>query len=97
MSATMRAQDLTVGAVILPPPRELRLWMRRTLAEKGLAESALYLTVTDVHEGAPDKTGRWLVVTASQTPEWIGNGRVIPFRFKVRPETPWAVIRAAHA
>jgi hypothetical protein len=91
--AKVLANTLRVGDVILPPDRELRLWMRRDAQARGLPESALYLTVTDVREGNPDKGGRWLIVTSDQTPEWNGDRvRPYPFKFKVRPETPWTVM-----
>lgn len=87
------AETLKIGDVIMPPAREVQLWMRRTLAERGLVESALHLTITEIIEGAPDKRGRWLIVVADQTPEWnAAYTRVSPFRFKVRPESPWAKI-----
>jgi hypothetical protein len=82
------AELLAVGDVIMPPSREVRLWMRRRCVERGLSESALHLTVASVRESAPDGRGRWLVVTASHTPEW-NEGRELPFRFKVRPGTRW--------
>ena len=83
------ANTLQIGDTILPPPRELQLWMRKRLQEKGLNESALYLTVTSIEEGAPDKKGRWLIVRTDQTEEWCAGGKRLPFSFKVRPETPW--------
>ena len=84
------AETLRVGEKIMPPAREVRLWMRRRLDERGLAETALHLTITNIDEGAPDKNGRWLVITTEATPEWNeGYVRAIPFRFRVRPETPW--------
>lgn len=90
---TVQAQDLKIGDVIMPPAREVQLWMRRHLQEKNLPESALYLTITEIRESAPDKRGRWLVISADQTAEWnAGRATVHPFRFKVRPETPWPKI-----
>ena len=83
------AQTLKVGDVILPPAREIQLWMRRRLQENNLPESALHLTITEIHEGEPDKRGRWLIITSDQTPEWIGEGRIRSTRFKVRPDTSW--------
>jgi len=84
------AETLKVGDVIMPPPRELRLWMRRTLQERGLPESALHQTIINIEEGSPDKRGRWLIITAIHSPEWSTSGH--SFRFRVRPETPWAVV-----
>jgi hypothetical protein len=88
------AHALKVGNVIMPPAREVQLWMRRHAAERNLSESALHLTITSIHEGNPDKGGRWLIVTADQTAEWNSDrSRPYPFKFKVRPETPWPVIQ----
>jgi hypothetical protein len=86
------AHSLKVGDQIMPPAREVQLWMRRTLQERNLKESALHLTITDIHEGNPDKKGRWLIVTADHTAEWHGGHKPYPFKFKVRPETPWPVV-----
>jgi hypothetical protein len=89
----IRANGLRVGDVIMPPAREVQLWMRRVLQERNLAETALYLTITDIQEGTPDKRGRWLLVTTNQTDEWNGDrAKPLPFKFKVRPETPWAIL-----
>jgi hypothetical protein len=88
----IKAELLKVGDIILPPAREIQLWMRRTLQEKNLPESALHLTITEIREGNPDKNGRWLIVRCDQTKEWIGDGKSYPFSFKVRPETAWQKI-----
>lgn len=87
-----RAAELKVGDIIMPPAREIQLWMRRTCQERNLPESALHLTVRDVRHAAPDARGEWLLVTADQTPEWTGDSTPYPFKFKVRPETPWVII-----
>lgn len=90
----VRADTLKVGDTIMPPAREVSLWMRRHVKDKGLSESALHLTVTEIHEGASDKTGRWLVVSSDQSPEWNGGSPIThPFRFKVRPETLWQKVK----
>jgi len=90
----VRADALKVGDVIMPPAREVQLWMRRALAERNLPEAALHLTITGIDEGTPDKRGRWLIVTTEQTPEWNADRlRPMPFRFKARPETPWPKIQ----
>jgi len=84
------AHTLQVGDVIMPPPRELQLWMRRALAEKQLPESALHLTITKIHEGQPDKKGRWLVVTTDQSAAWNATMvKPVVFKFHVRPDTLW--------
>lgn len=84
------ASELKVGDTIMPPEREVRLWMRRDCTERNLPETALHLTIAAIEEGAPDKRGRWLLISTDQTPEWL-NGRPqrSPFRFKARPDTPW--------
>lgn len=88
------AETLKIGDVILPPAREVQLWMRRTLQERGLQESALHLTITAIDEAAPDKKGRWLMVTADQSAEWNATcSKAFPFRFKVRPASPWPKIQ----
>ncbi len=83
------AESLKIGDVILPPAREIQLWMRRHLQERGLPESAMHLTITEIHEGNADKRGRWLVVTADHAAEWFVSSNPYPFKFKVRPESPW--------
>lgn len=83
------AETLKISDVIMPPPREVQLWMRRHLQERGLPESVMHLTITEIHEGEPDKRGRWLWITADHAPEWFQSSKPYPFKFKVRPETPW--------
>jgi hypothetical protein len=85
------AELIKTGDMILPPEREMRLWMRRTVAERGLSESALHLTVTETYEGNPDKRGRWIIVEAKYPLEWNSNNSDT-FTIKARPETPWPVI-----
>ena len=86
---TITADTIRIGDVIMPPARELSLWMRRTVRERGLAESALYLTVTEIREGQPDARGPWLVVKTQQAEAW---GARLPFTFKARPSTTWPLI-----
>jgi hypothetical protein len=90
----VRAEMLKAGDKIMPPDREVRLWMRRDIQERGLAETALHLTVTEVREASADKRGRWLIITADHAPEWWrqGGSKPYPFRFKARPDTPWQLI-----
>ncbi len=88
------ASTLQVGDKIMPPEREVRLWMRRTLQERNLPESALHMTITEIREGNPDKNGAWLIVVADQAPEWFQQCKPYPFTFKVRPETPWQVVQS---
>jgi hypothetical protein len=87
-----RVDQLKVGDKIMPPAREVRLWMRRALLERNLPEAALTLTVTNITEGTPDKRGRWLLVATEQTPEWNEGRKALPFKFKARPETPWLTV-----
>jgi hypothetical protein len=90
----IQVQELRPGDVIMPPARELQVWMRRTLADRHLPESALYLTVTAVEEAF--RAG-WLKVTADQSAEWLQGIKPYPFKFLARPETPWIVVRRAAA
>jgi hypothetical protein len=87
-------RELKIGDKIMPPRREIRLWMRRHAAERNLPESALALTIIEIREGNVDKGGRWLVVKCLQTPEWTANfvdpdPAAHKFTFKARAETPW--------
>jgi len=79
--------DLKVGDVVAPPQREVSLWMKRTAAEKGLPESVLSITIESIHEGAPDKRGRWICVKGFLPQAWFGDGKRFPFTFKARPDT----------
>lgn len=90
-----RAAELKIGDVVMPPEREVRLWMRRSCREKNLPETSLYLTITAIRDAEPDARGAWLLFTADQTPEWFGDTKPYPFKFKARPETPWATISRA--
>lgn len=83
------AQCLAIGDKIMPPPREVQLWMRRDINARNLSESALHLTITAIREDNPDKRGRWLVITADHSPDWLQGRNPYPFKFKVRPDTPW--------
>ena len=85
-------EQLKVGDLILPPARELQLWMRRHCQELGLSESALHLTIREKYEGAPDKRGRWVVVKCDQTKEWNAGRQGGSFTFKARPETYWPTV-----
>jgi hypothetical protein len=87
---TKAAEQIQVGDVIMPPERELRLWMRKHVADKGLPETALHIKVVQVREGKPDKRGRWIVIRAEHTNILAFN--LFPFSFKARPETPWTII-----
>ena len=91
--AKVLAETLKTGDVILPPAREVQLWMRRSCQERNLPETALHLTVRNVREGRADKRGRWLVISCDQSPEWTKDQTTtFPFTFKARPETPWAKV-----
>ena len=92
MTTKRAAETIKIGDVIMPPAREVSLWMRRHTVQNGLSEDALLLTVKEIYEGAPDKTGRWLVIETDHSPEWnAGRERTFPFKFKARPATPWIV------
>ncbi len=87
-----KVSELKLGDVIMPPAREVKLWMRRELKGRNLPETALYLTITGIEEGAPDKAGRWVHITADQAREWFQGRKPYPFKFKARPETSWQKI-----
>jgi len=80
---------LKVGDVIMPPAREVSLWMRRDCQEKGLSESALHLTITEIKEGNYDKGGLWLIIKADHNDEWNAGRKAFPFSFKARPDSSW--------
>ena len=94
MTTKIAAEQLKIGDKIMPPAREVQLWMRRDIQERGLPESALHLTIIEVREGNADKRGRWLIIKAEHAPEWwrAENSNRYPFAFKARPETPWMVV-----
>ena len=94
---TIRAEELKVGDVIMPPAREIQLWMARAVKDRGLSDAALHLTITKIYEGAPDKKGRWLVISTDQSAEWNAGRGPSNFKFRVRPETSWALVAAAKA
>lgn len=93
----VRADTLKVGDVVMPPAREVQLWMARDAAEKGMSTADLGIMLTDVHEGAPDKKGRWIVFKGFLRDEWYQGRRQYPFIFKARPETPWPVVAMPQA
>lgn len=82
------ARNIQVGDVILPPERELRLWMRRHIQTHNLPECALHLSVKEIRETS-DKGGPWIVFKTQYPEAW---GHTSSFTFKARPETPWTVI-----
>lgn len=90
--ATVRADTLKEGDIVMPPDRELRLWMIRDAAEKGMSSSDLGIMLTDVHEGQPDKRGRWIIFKGYLRDDWYAGRRKYPFTFKARPETPWPLV-----
>lgn len=88
----INAEDLKPGMVILPPAREISLWIKRHLAEKGLPEESMYLTIVSVREGYADKKGRWILVKCDHTDEWNAGRMGYTTTFKARPETLWPVV-----
>ena len=77
-------EQLQVGDIILPPARELRLWMHRHCREHGFSDAALHLTIREKYDGAPDKHGRWVMVKCEQTEEWNMGRQGMSFTFKAR-------------
>lgn len=86
------AKLLKNGDKVMPPARELRLWMKATAKERNLSEDALILTIVDIKEGHSDKKGGWLVISAEQTPEWNQGRSPSNFIFWVRPTTLYPVV-----
>jgi hypothetical protein len=85
MLSKVKYSDVKYGEKVMPPAREVNLWMKRSCAEKGLPLSALLLTVAKVIPGAKvDKGGPWVLVEAFYTQEF-SNGRRI--KFFIRPQT----------
>lgn len=85
------AAQIRVGDVVMPPERELRLWMRRHVREHNLPESALHLHVEEI-KSTHDKGGEWVIVKARYDKTW--DARQFTFTFKARPETPWSILDA---
>ena len=86
-------ESLKNGDLIMPPERELSLWMRRDARDKNLAEDALLLKVLEIETFAKvDKRGNWIRIhalyseafTAYQTRPYP-QGR--EFKFLVLPTT----------
>ena len=91
-----KVSDLKPGDVIMPPPREVSLWMRDTLKREGLPESDLLLTIVEVKKGRTDTRGDWTVIKAKHTEGWLrrySNSDPMRnlFSFKARPDTLWLV------
>jgi len=89
------ASTIKAGDTIKPPARELSLWLRRDLAEKGMTEADAIMTVTEVKQGAPDKRGPWLIITAFMPDAWYAQcpRGPYPWHFNVRPDTLWPVVQ----
>lgn len=86
------ADQLRVGDIVLPPDRELKLWMLRDAAAKGIAPGDLGIMLTEVSEGFADKRGRWLLFKGYLRDAWYQGRKPHPFTFKARPETPWPLL-----
>lgn len=88
---------LKPGDVIMPPERELRLWMRRHAAENGMSENALTLTVMEAEFSHRDKGGDWHVIRTQRDPEWDAKvmRKGLPFSFHARPWSNWRLVRYA--
>lgn len=92
--AKILAKDLKVGDIIMPPQREVSLWMRKELEKRNLPESALYLKVEKVEETWADKKGPWLLVTTTHSEAWNQGRTSYPWKIKIRPNTLWPLIQA---
>jgi hypothetical protein len=93
----VRAEDLKVGDIVMPPARELRLWMKRHGAEKGMRPDELGIMLVDIHEGQPDKLGRWIWFVGYLRDQFYTGGKQHEFRFKARPDTPWTLVASPQA
>lgn len=77
--------EVVSGDKVMPPVREVSLWMKRDLITKGLSIESLLLTVNTVAQNwKQDKGGAWTLFDTNYSPEF-GNGR--RFTFKMRPST----------
>jgi hypothetical protein len=82
-----RMDQIQIGDKILPPARELRLWMRRDAQSRGIPEAEIYLTVTAIAEDQMTKRGRWLKITGNMSDRWNEDRQPYPFSFKAQPHT----------
>lgn len=85
---TNTAETIKIGDNVLPPERELRLWMRKHIKEKNLPENALHLHVEEIRQSS-DKRGPWLIFKTRYPESW---GHTDTFTFRARPQTPWTII-----
>lgn len=85
----MRVDQIKIGDKILPPARELRLWMRRWAQEHNIPEAEIYMTVLTIEEASPTKKGRWLKITGKMSNTWDEGKNPHPFKFLAQPHTSW--------
>ncbi len=83
------AETLKVNDVILPPAREIRLWMKAELLKRNLPKEALYMTIQDVKYGGEDKRGPWLLVVATLSSIWRDGRPSHGWSIRIRPGTLW--------
>lgn len=85
---TIKVSQIKVGDVIMPPAREVSLWMKRHIHDNGLSESALLQTVKEIYSSA-DKGGPWICFKSTYSAEWTGNRPTYGMSFRARPDTAW--------
>lgn len=92
----IKASEIKVGDVVMPPDRELSLWMRRHIAEKGLSANALHLTVAAIDRSA-DKRGEWIHIKGEYNAEWKSTNadpsRPSYMSFKTLAGKAWPVVK----
>lgn len=85
---TKNVNEIKIGDVVMPPKRELNLWMRKRVKENNLPESALHLTVKSISERT-DKRGKWLIFKTQYPEVW---GHTSTFTFKTLESSQWPII-----
>lgn len=76
---------LKPGDKIMPPEREVRLWMRQHVIDNGLTDAALIMTVVAVEPYDTDKRGEWWRVTAEHNAKWLQGRERAVWKFLARP------------
>lgn len=73
MTTKIKAESLKVGDKILPPEREVQLWMRRTLQDRNLPESALHLTIASLEADTANLRRRYRVSIGVIAPRTVAD------------------------
>lgn len=76
--------NLKPGDLIMPPAREVSLWMRKHVNNLGYDDNALLLTITSIEPNYKiDKRGNWTRISAQYGEAFKSGG----IRFLVLPTT----------